>query len=148
MAYAFTFTVREVVTETAADGLPRAMFQVEISETEAAATSEAEIPLSGTDSGGVAYKLPASGRVFTQLSELESGAGTTVDPVLGDQTDPAAGAWRVENDTAAALIHNESTSGVRYAFDTGDSFFHRSVVDAGTDNTITSRYFIGAGWGI
>lgn len=144
MAYAASITVREVVSDTAVDGGRHADYVVTIAETEAGATSEASFALSGTDSTGAPYKLPSTGRVLAQIAILSAGTGTTIDPVLGEQTDPAAGAWRVENDAAAALVHNTSR-GVCY---TGiPTFYHRSVPNnAATDHTITTRYYIRAGW--
>ena len=131
MAYASTITV------TPAPNGPRAGWVLTISETDAAATSETEIVLA-------AEGLPPVGRVYSQLCIPTAGAATTVDPVLGEVTDPATGAWRIENETAAALVHNAVSAGVRYSGIT--SMFHRSKVDTGTNSSVTSRYYIAAGW--
>ena len=124
------------VTEAATWGRRR-NYVLTIAETGAGASSEVSVVLSD-------YGLPNTGRVMAQIAILSAGTGTTIDPVLGEQTDPAAGAWRVENDAAAALVHNTSR-GVCY---TGiPTFYHRSAPNnAATDHTITTRYYIRAGW--
>lgn len=132
MAYASTITVTEMQAASFAGWL------LEISETDAAASSEVEIVLAD-------YGLPAFGRVITQAGQLTSGSGATIDPVLGSATDPATAIWKVENDTAAAQIHNVPATGIPYGTEI-TSLFHRSAVNTGTDNAITSRYYILKGW--
>ena len=131
MAYAAT------ITYTSAGKSGAGILQ--IVEVEAAATSESEIVLA-------TYGIPPIGRIHTQLCRLTAGTGTTVDPVIGDTTDPAAAAtWKIENATAAALIHNQPDSAVRYAGIT--SFFHRAVPNnAAADHSITTTYYISEGW--
>ena len=134
MAYSATVTVTPV-TATSWRG-----YILTIAETEAAASSETEIVLA--DAG-----LPAMGRIITQRSRLTAGTGTTIDPVLGNQTNPAAGDWLVENDTAAAAVHNVPAAGIPYGSDI-TSFFHRAVPnDATADHSITTTYYIVSGWG-
>ena len=107
---------------------------VTISETEAASTSEASIDL------GV-QKF----RVFRQICQLTSGTGTTVDPILGNATNPSGINVIRENDTAAATADNSITGGVTGYVSNG-TLYHRSQVDAGTDNSVSTEYHIVVGW--
>lgn len=107
---------------------------VTISETEAASTSEASIDL------GV-QKF----RVFRQICQLTSGTGTTVDPILGNATNPSGISVILENDTAAATADNSVTGGVTGYVSNG-TLYHRSQVDAGTDNSVSTQYHIVVGW--
>ena len=107
---------------------------VTISETEAASTSEASIDL------GV-QKF----RVFRQICQLTSGTGTTVDPILGNATNPSGINVILENDTAAATADNSVTGGVTGYVSNG-TLYHRSQVDAGTDNDVSTQYHIVVGW--
>jgi hypothetical protein len=132
MAYASTITVTEMQAASFAGWL------LEISETDAAASSEVEIVLAD-------YGLPAFGRVITQAGKLTSGSGANIDPILGSATDPSTAIWRVENATPHAHVHNVPATGIPYGNEI-TSFFHRSGVNTGTDNAITSRYYILKGW--
>lgn len=129
------------VTETGTWGpAGRKNFVLTITETDVAASTEVEVDLS-------TYGLPTAGRIMAQiaaLTSLGSGTAVTIDPVLGLVTDPASGAWGVDNETAAALIHNQPASGICYAGAT--SLFHRSVPNAGTDGAVTTTYYIRSGW--
>ena len=107
---------------------------VTISETEAASTSEASIDL------GV-QKF----RVHRQICHLTSGTGTTVDPILGNATNPSGISVILENDTAAATADNSVTGGVTGYVSNG-TLYHRSQVDAGTDNSVSTEYHIVVGW--
>ena len=107
---------------------------VTISETEAASTSEASIDL------GV-QKF----RVHRQICQLTSGTGTTVDPILGNATSPSGISVILENDTAAATADNSITGGVTGYVSNG-TLYHRSQVDAGTDNSVSTEYHIVVGW--
>ena len=107
---------------------------VTISETEAASTSVASIDL------GV-QKF----RVFRQICQLTSGTGTTVDPILGNATNPSGINVILENDTAAATADNSITGGVTGYVSNG-TLYHRSQVDAGTDNSVSTEYHIVVGW--
>ena len=111
-------------------------FEVLITENDAEATSEATIP-----------GLPIKGRVWSMAAQLVSGAGTTIDPVLGHLTNPAASGMTklLENDTAAAGVHNVAIGPVPY-YDADGVLFHRSGVDSGTDNVIQTRYLISSSW--
>ena len=107
---------------------------VTISETEAASASEASIDL------GV-QKF----RVHRQICQLPSGTGTTVDPILGNATSPSGISVILENDTAAATADTSITGGVTGYVSNG-TLYHRSQVDAGTDNSVSTDYLIVVGW--
>lgn len=125
MAYASTVEVSR----------SRNQFRVTITETDAAASSEA----SAIEIGVKKF------RVLRQVCVLTAGAGATVDPVLGRVTNPSGVNVCVENDTAGATIDSAPTNGVPCFTDTG-FLYHRSNVNAGTDNAITSEYLLAVGW--
>ena len=110
--------------------------EILITENDAEATSEATIP-----------GLPIKGRIWSMAAQLVSGAGSTIDPVLGKLTNPAASGMTklLENDTAAAGVHNVAIGPVPYYAPDG-VLFHRSGVDSGTDNVIQTRYLISSSW--
>jgi hypothetical protein len=108
--------------------------RVTISETEAASASEASIDL------GI-QKF----RVQRQICSLTSGTGTTVDPILGNATNPSGANVILENDTAAATTDNSMTGGVT-GYVANGTLYHRSQVDAGTDNVVISVYHLTVGW--
>lgn len=130
MAYASTITVEQPGT---------GLYVVTISETEAAAASETEIDLA-------AQGLPAVGSIVARRCAVTSGTATTVQPVLGIATDPENGsAWLFSTDTAANPVHQQPASPISYGSQVS-SFFHRSKVDAGADNSVTTVYHIQRGW--
>lgn len=130
MAYASTITVQEAGT---------GLYIVKVTETEAAATSEVQINLS-------AKGLPAVGAVIARRCAVTAGSGSTVQPVLGIATDPENGsAWLFSTDTAANPVHQQPAAGITYGTQVS-SFFHRSKVNTGADNTITTIYHIKRGW--
>jgi hypothetical protein len=130
MAYASTITIEQPGT---------GLYVVTISETEAAATSEVEIDLS-------AQGLPGVGSVVARRCSVTSGTGTTVQPVLGIASDPEnASAWLFDTDTAANPVHQQPASPVTYGSQVS-SFFHRSKVNAGADNSVTTVYHFKRGW--
>ena len=108
--------------------------RVTISETEAAATSEASIDL------GV-----QSFRVHRQICQLTAGSASTVDPILGNATAPSGANVVIENDTAAATCDNAITGGVTGYSSTG-TLYHRSNVDSAADSTVVSIYHVTVGW--
>tara|TARA_B100000519_G_scaffold148569_1_gene129443 strand:- start:1845 stop:2219 length:375 start_codon:yes stop_codon:yes gene_type:complete len=124
MAYAATVTVDRRGRE----------IRVTISESDAASSSEASIDL------GV-QKF----RVHRQISSLTSGTGTTVDPILGNATSPSGANVILENDTAAATTDNSITGGTT-GYVANGTLYHRSQVDAGTNNVIVSIYHLTVGW--
>ena len=122
MAYAASFTLTK-------KGLD---YVVTITETEAATGSEATI-----------NGLPVRGRVLRQLCSLTAGTGTTVDPKLTLTSGGTGVNVVVENDTAAANVDNVSDPAIPFA-NTGPTLYHKSAVDAGSDNSITTVYYITA----
>lgn len=111
-------------------------YAITIQETEAGAATEATIT-----------GLPIKGQIVAQRAQLISGTATTVDPVLGIATDPASNFIDLilSNGTAGAGISNLASPPIPYISTTG-SLYHRSVCDAGSDNTVTTVYLLKAGW--
>mgnify|MGYP003319468350 CR=1 FL=1 len=105
-----------------------------VTETEAATASEWNV-----------VGVPLKGRILRQMCVLSSGTGTTVDPVLARTSGGTGQNVVVENDTAAATVDTVSDPGIPY-YDTDGTFYGKSGVDAGTDNTIVSEYLIRGGW--
>lgn len=108
---------------------------VSISETSAGSGTESTITL------GV-QKF----RVMRQLCQLTSGTGATIDPVLTRASGGTGINILLENDTAAASVDNSVTGGV-CCFSTDGVIYHKSVPNAGSDNSISSEYAILVGWG-
>lgn len=124
MAYAGTPTVTRKGND----------YIVTISETEAGAATEATIT-----------GLPRKGRVMRYKVDLTAGSGATVDPVLGTATNPAGSTIVVQNDTAADPVDLQDVAGYRYYSATG-TLYHRSVLNAGSDNSVTVQILISADW--
>jgi len=130
MAYASTVTVEQPGT---------GLYVVTITETEAAATSEVQVNLS-------AKGLPPVGSVVARRCAVTSGSGSTVQPVLGIATDPENGSpWLFSTETAANPVHQQPSAAVTYGSQVA-SFFHRSKVNTGSDNSVTTVYHIKRGW--
>jgi len=110
-------------------------YEITIAETEAKNDSE------------VTIQLPfLSGRVHRQKCELTAGTGTTVDPLLGEVTNPTTNDLIVENDAGAVQVDNAITGGTTFATSDG-ALYHRSVPnDATADHTISTVYHISRGW--
>ena len=113
---------------------------VQIVESEAVAASEVTIT-----------NLPRWGRIVRQTCALQGTGGdegSTVDPVIGTVTNPAASteSVRLQNDIAAAAVNNVPETPFTYYASDG-TLYHRSVVNSGTDSDITSEYEILVGWG-
>jgi len=126
MAYSATVTVTHLGGRD---------YSITISETEAAAASEATI------SG-----LPVKGRVLSQLADKTSGTAATIDPILTTASGSTASTQVVlENATAAATISNLADPAVPYYSSTG-TLYHKSNVASDTDNAVTTIYLIQAGW--
>jgi len=109
-------------------------YLVQITETEAGAATEATI------SG-----MPLRGRILRQQATKTAGSAATIDPVLGNAANPTAAAASVivENDTAAATIDNVSDPAIPY-FTTDGNLYHRSVCNTGSDNSVTTIYYVSA----
>lgn len=132
MAYSSTVTVEP--TGTKYEPHPGDLIVVEITETEASSSSEAEI------------SLPCSylkGYLRRQTCVLTAGSGSSVDPILGTATNPSGASVVVENSDAAATVDNVPAQPVPFRI-TGGTLYHRSNPDSGSDNSITTRYFIEA----
>ena len=111
-------------------------YVVQVSETEAGTATEATI-----------QGLPPKGRIRAQIAQLVSGTGTTIDPVLGTATNPAASALTkiLGNGTPAAGINNQASRPIDY-YDVDGTLYHRSICDAGADNAVVTIYLISSGW--
>ena len=130
MAYASTITVQQAGT---------GLYVVTISETDASATSEVDIDLT-------AEGLPPVGAVVARRCAVTSGAGSTVQPVLGNASDPEnAASWVFSTDTAAQPVHQQPATGITYGTQISN-LYHRSKVNSGTDNAITTVYHLTRGW--
>ena len=126
MAYAASITITELGGRD---------LLVQISETEAAAASEAT--LTG---------LPTKGWGISQLADLTAGSATTIDPRLTTASGSTLSVQTVvENGTAAATVSNLADPAVPYYSATG-TLYHKSVVSGSSDNSVTTVYIIKAGW--
>jgi len=126
MAYSATVTVTHIGGRD---------YHILITETDAAAASEATI------SG-----LPVKGRLLSQLADKTAGDAATIDPILTTSTGSTASTHVVlENDTAAATISNLADPAVPY-YSSNGTLFHKSNSASGTNNSITTVYFLQAGW--
>lgn len=117
------------------------MFLLKISETDAAATSEATInPTSTTDA------LPVIGTIVSVKAYKVSGDGATIDPICGRVSGGGAGTNDAiySNGVAAASI--DSQPGSTFALDTGQSIYWKSQVNAGTNNVIATEVLIAEGY--
>ena len=106
-------------------------YLIQITETEAGAATEAS------------FQVPIRGRILRQQASLTAGTATTIDPILGNAANPSAATASliVANDTAAATVDNMSDPSVPYISSTG-TLYHRSVCSAGSDNSVTTLYYI------
>lgn len=114
--------------------LGKGRLSVTITETEAAATSEAVIT-----------GIPITASLLKQVCVITSGTGATVNPILGAATNPGGANIIVQNETAAAVINNLASPAIPFATATG-TIYHRSNVNAGADNSIISRYLFKGEW--
>ena len=112
---------------------------VEITETGA---------LTGSEPTAIGLKF-ARGVLLRATCVLTAGTGPSVDPVLGTVTDPGASANAASvvyaNGTAAATVDYVPSTPIPFHTSTGE-LFHRSVPSGGSDNAITTKYFIRVGW--
>jgi len=89
--------------------------------------------------------VPAAARLLKQVTHLASGTATTIDPVIGFQTNPSGLSVLASNDVAAASVNNISSPPNPFNCSTG-VLYHRSNPDAGADNVIATRYLLIADW--
>ena len=107
---------------------------VSIAETSASSSTESTIDL------GI-----QKGRVMRQICQVTAGTAATVDPILTRTSGGSGIEVIVENDTAAATADNSVTGGVPFYISDG-TCYHKSVPNAGSDNTISTEYYIIVGW--
>lgn len=115
------------------DNLGSGDYAVTITETDAVAGSEAVIT-----------GLPVKASLLKQICVVTGGAGTTVDPIIGSQTNPSGPNIIAENDTAAGAVNSIAAPAIPFATVTG-TLYHRSNVDAGP-STVISRYLFRGSW--
>ena len=83
---------------------------------------------------------------MAQLADKTAGSATTLDPRLTTASGSTLSTQTViENGTAAATISNLADPAIPFYSATG-TLYHKSVVDAGTNNSVTTVYLIRAGW--
>jgi hypothetical protein len=131
MAYAHTVTV--TTSRRPIDG--RSSWQIVVTETECAATSEWDV--APGDCGG--YPLPATGTI-TAYDAVKTGTAATLQPILSGTTAPAStqSNYIGAQVAAAASVHDRSST--RYQGLT--TLYGRSRPDAGADNAITTTITI------
>lgn len=119
-------------------------YQVTIEEDNVGAATEVELP-----------NLPPVGTIRRVQSQLISGSGTGVAPILGRVTDPAAApvtdivVEAVATSSAAARIDRCGSATYRGTTASGGggvTLFHRSRPNAGNDNVVRTIYHIVVGW--
>jgi len=126
MAYSFS----SVTTS-----LGKGRYIITIQENECGVASEATVT-----------NVPDAARLLKQVTHLQSGTATTVDPVIGFTTNPAGLSVLAQNDVAAASVNNISDPPNPFNCTTG-ILYHRSNPDAGADNVIFTRYLLLSDWG-
>ncbi len=84
-------------------------------------------------------------RVHRQICQITAGSGATVDPILGNATNPSGANVILENDTASATCDNSVTGGLT-AYTSNGTLYHRSNVNTGSDNSCVTVYHVTIGW--
>jgi len=107
---------------------------VAISETSASSSTEATIPI------GV-----QKARIMRQICQVTAGTAATVDPILTRTSGGSGINVVLENDTAAATCDNSVSGGVPLFVSDG-VLYHKSTPNAGSDNAISTEYYILVGW--
>jgi hypothetical protein len=82
---------------------------------------------------------------LNQLCTKSAGSASTVAPILVTAAASTAAVQTVCQATAAADQSNAFDDDSRYHIENG-TLYHRTVCDSGSDNTITTVYFVQAGW--
>jgi len=132
MAYAQSVAVTH--SRRPIDG--RMSWQIVVTETECAATSEWDV--APGDCGG--YPLPATGTITAYDAVKSAGTAATLQPILSGTTAPAStqSNYVGAQTAAAASVHDRSST--RYQGLT--TLYGRSRPDAGADNAITTMITI------
>lgn len=107
---------------------------VVIAETSASSATESTIPL------GV-----QKARVMRQICQVTAGTAATVDPILTRTSGGSGINVILENDTAAATCDNSVSGGIP-AYVSDGVLYHKSTPNAGSDNAISTEYYILVGW--
>lgn len=136
MAYSSTVTVRR---------LDEKNWHIKIEEIDASSSSEVTIPRLANAGGDQTSLIPTVGTVTRQSCLIISGTGTTVAPVLGTATNPADDTIIVKVATAVADADVQGRA-TYYVPSAGANLYHRSNVNSGTNNVITTIYHITEGW--
>tara|TARA_R100000654_G_scaffold73709_1_gene106859 strand:- start:13706 stop:14119 length:414 start_codon:yes stop_codon:yes gene_type:complete len=136
MAYTSTVTVQKVSSD--------ADYLVTIEETDVGTSSEVEVfsdPTTGV-------QIPSAGRILRYTSVLTNpgatGAGATVDPIVGSATNPSGINVILENGTAAEIVDVTPEPATYYR---ASKFFIRAKPDAGSSNNVSTRILIRATFG-
>ena len=136
MAYSATITVIRIDEKN---------WRVKIDEIDAEATSEATILPTANSGADQVSQLPRIGTVTRQSCYRISGTGTTVRPILGTATNPSADTIIVQVASASDSTDVQGQATYYKATSSG-SFYHRSNINSGTNNVITTIYHIKEGW--
>ncbi len=116
----------------------RRFLLVTISETEGAATSE-----TSADIGR--YLLSGHWKIVRVKQVLTAGSAATVAPVFGTATNPTSGTLAYVGGLGAAASQDSTNSGAGWV-GAGQTLYHRSVPNAGADNSISTQYYLAEGW--
>jgi len=109
-------------------------YTVTITETEAGAATEATIE-----------GLPKKGIITDMKLTKTSGSANTFAPIVVTTSGSSAAVHRICQATAAAEQDNAIDPAAKY-ITTNGTLYHRVVCDTGSDTTVTTVYFIQAGW--
>ena len=109
-------------------------YQIQISETEAGAATEATIT-----------GLPIKGIITDMKTTKSAGSATTVAPIVSTSSASSAAVHTVCKASAAADQNNAFDPPAKYLVSDG-TLYYRTVCDAGSDNTVTTLLFLRAGW--
>lgn len=119
-------------------------WEVVVTTTSGGTTTETTIPCSGD---GDVDNLPLRGRFVSRRFRKTSGSGATMQPILGEVTDPGTTLERLlgQTATAAASGFDQADPPVPYNALNG-ALYHREAFDAGADNAATTVYQFVGGW--
>jgi len=89
-------------------------------------------------------RFPKAGRVFRVSSQLTGGSANTVTPQLSTSTTFTPPYLIVKTSPAEAPDESQ-THGIPYGLP-GESIYHRSDPNDGSDSSVVTRYLIKKGW--